>query len=160
MELLFCFVTSCKLKKKLIREKSGMEGLIAIFSGSSMGQQQCKAAELSCHRLSLLGFLNPFMLARGVPSLCFVLSKCCTDGSSLGPAQPARHNVLPEGSVFLDPPGCHHIFSCTFEYWCLNGSWPGFVFAMAVLTLRLWSSAAVLSLASKLPLSNFFLLVA
>lgn len=95
--------------------------------GSFMGQQRCKAAELSCHRLSLFRFLNPFVLGQGACCLCFVLLEFCTYGCSLGPAQHTGHNVFPK---------------------------------VALLTLRLWSSAAVFSLASKLSLRNFFLLVA
>lgn len=116
MELLFCFVTSCKLKKKKNSSGKSQEwkDWLLSFQGAPWGSGSVKQLSFLATDWAFWGFSTPFLLARGVPSLCFVLSKCCTDGSSLGPAQPARHNVLPEGSVFLDPPGCHHIFSCTF----------------------------------------------
>lgn len=84
-DLLFCFVTSCKYIYFLIQlEKSGITFVLIVkinwlslwfTGGSSMGQRQCKEAELSCHRRSLFSFVKPFPLGQCECCPCFVLSK-------------------------------------------------------------------------------------
>lgn len=80
--------------------------VVLWFSGSFMGQQQLKAAELSCHIFILFRFSNPFMPGQGVCCLCAAWIDAAPSHTG--------HNVLPEGEDLLEPPCCQHVLSCTF----------------------------------------------
>lgn len=128
-------------------------GLSCGFQGASWGSSSSKRLNLLATYSSFSGFPTPLCQAR----VCVV--SVLQDRCSPVPAQHTGHNVLPEGEVLLEPPCCQHVLSCTFGILLFELLLACLSF-FAVALQRLWSSAAVFSLASKLFLRNLFLFVA